>query len=650
MPRRAADSPAPRRRPRPRPALDLGVLADHLPAMIAYVDGQRRYRFVNRRYGEWFGMPAAAIVGRSVRDLLGEDTYGEICQHVDEALAGRSVAYELTREFPGRGARHLLVRYVPDLGENGLARGFFTLITDITERKAAELELRWNEERSRNLVHAILDAAIDGLITIDERGTIQSVNLAAQRMFGYTAAELTGRNVNELMPAPYAAEHDGYLARYLATGERRVIGIGREVAGRRKDGTTFPLEIAVGEVHWDGRILFAGFLRDLSERKRLESDLLQAQKMEALGRLAGGIAHFNNLLMGIIGCCQVAAGQLADTHPARALLDDVSREAERGTGLTRQLLTFSRKRQLAPKRIDLNDVVGPAQTIIRRLLGEDVALHVVLAPGGAPIVADPAQIEQILMNLVVNARDAMPDGGELHVETRGADADADASDGRARGAAGHHVQLVVRDTGVGMDRDTQAHIFEPFFTTKGPGEGTGLGLSTVYGIVTQLGGRVDVASEPGRGATFTVLIPHAGEPATPAPATATALPSGGSETILLVEDEGLIRASLRHLLGQLGYRVLAARDAAEALRLCGDGAQPIDVILTDVVLPGRSGPELVAEIHARRPGAAALYMSAYPADDLVRQGRLPAGASSLEAPLTAEALSAKIREVLDRPR
>ena len=627
----------------------LRILADHLPALISYVDAEQRYRFVNRAYEEWHGVPADHIVGSTVRDLLNEAAYEQARPHIEAALAGAQVEYELDHPFDSEEPRTLSVRYVPDVDADGAARGFFALITDITEATLAQQQLRLGKERYRNLVHAILDTAIDGIVTIDERGTIESINPAAQRMFGYSADDACGHSVNMLMPPPYAAEHDGYLTRYLETGERRIIGIGREVVGRRRDGATFPLDLAVSEVQTDAGRRFAAVLRDMTERKQLEAELLQAQKMEAIGRLAGGIAHdFNNLLMGIIGCCRTAADQL-DGHPAKALVDDVSREADRGAGLTRQLLTFSRKQRVAPKPLELNAVVDGATTMIRHMIAEDITMRVDLAPSGAPIVADQTQIEQILMNLAVNARDAMPSGGELRIETREVETGTGSAPRHARLSPGIYVALSVRDTGIGMDPATRAKVFEPFFTTKGPGEGTGLGLSTVYGIASQLGGHVDVKSEPGAGSLFTVYLPRNDNPpaAEPAPQLAAGASSGG-ETVLLVEDEALIRASVQYVLERHGYSVLAAANADEAEQQAGAPGVHIDLVLTDVVLPGLSGPEVVQRIRAHHPQAATLYMSAYPNEYLIEQGRIPADQASLEKPVADKILTARVREALDR--
>jgi len=509
------------------------------------------------------------------------------------------------------------------------SRDVARMMHDATEfRATAGAEIRGRQAR----LEAILNNVVAGILTIDERGTVDSMNPAAERMFGYSAAEIVGRNVRVLMPSPYREAHDGYLANYLRTGERKIIGIGREVLGQRKDGSTFPIHLAVSEVPLAGQRLFTGLISDLSEQKRLEREFLQAQKLEAVGSLAGGIAHdFNNLLMGILACSRMAGTEVPPGTPLRELFDEIGGAAGRGIALTRRLLAFSRRQPVQLRATSINGVVRENETMFRQLLGEDVVLRVELSPGGAYVQADDGLIEQILINLLVNARDAMPKGGEIAVTTR--------ENGQ------REVVLEVRDTGSGMPPEVQARIFEPFFTTKGPEKGTGLGLSTVRRIVGQLGGTIAVDSEVGRGTTFRLgfqgVEPRAPEPRSSLPRPDQA-PAG--KTILVAEDDRLVRASLRQFLEKKGFRPLVADSVAQALGLT-ERAE-FDVLLTDMVLPDGLGSELARRIRARAPRTRVIFMSAHPAETLLEQGRLEPGAPYLEKPFEMEALDELLETVL----
>ncbi len=379
-------------------------------------------------------------------------------------------------------------------------------------------------------------------------------------------------------------------------------------------------------------------LRD--QASQAEEQLRQAQKMEAVGRLAGGVAHdFNNLLTIINGYGEIVLAGLPEGNPVRGLVAQMKQAGDRAASLTRQLLAFSRQQVIVPQILDLNGVVTDAAKLLRRLIGEDIELTTALDPALGRVKADPGQVEQVLMNLAVNARDAMPAGGTLTVETANVERDG-----------GRYVLLRVADTGCGMDAATKARVFEPFFTTKGPGKGTGLGLSVVHGVVQQAGGRIEVDSEPGRGTTFRVYLPLE-ENAVPRqkPAAVPVSSPGGTETLLLVEDEEAVRGLTRMTLEAGGYRVLEASHGAEALRLAERHAEPIHLLVTDVVMPGMSGRELADRLTASRPGLRVLYLSGYTDDAVVRNGVLEAGVAFLQKPFGVDALARKVREVLDRP-
>jgi len=391
--------------------------------------------------------------------------------------------------------------------------------------------------------------------------------------------------------------------------------------------------------------------RDVTERKKLEQQLLQSQKMEAIGQLAGGVAHdFNNLLTVISGFGQLALESLADDAPNRGHLEQVLRASDRAASLTRQLLAFSRRQTLQPKVLNLNEVVTNVEKMLRRLIGENIELVAVPTTDLGRIKADAGQVEQVIMNLAVNARDAMPKGGKLTIET--ANVELDAAYARAHTVAkpGPYVMLAVSDTGSGMDKNTQAHIFEPFFTTKEKGKGTGLGLSTVYGIVKQSGGNIWVYSEPGRGTTFKVYFPEIQEDADVIETSGAAPRSlKGTENILVVEDEEPIRKLVRAVLESRGYNLLLARDGEEAIAISEGHKGPINIMLTDLVMPGLSGLELARRLAPKRPEMKMLYMSGYTDDTVVRNGLLESSVAFIQKPFTPDALARKVREVLDAP-
>ena len=503
----------------------------------------------------------------------------------------------------------------------------------------SRLELESALRRSTTLVDSVLDA----VVTMDAAGAIVTWNAQAVRLFGWSPEEAAGRVLAEtIVPAPHREAHRRGLEHFLASGEGPILNRRIEVTALHRSGREFPVELTVTPILLDGRWSFSAFIRDLSERRDLEEQLRQAQKMDAVGQLAGGIAHdFNNLLTAILGTADLALMDMGIAGQHREDFEAIRQAARRAASLTQQLLAFSRKQVLQPRHIDLNAVLQNAESLLRRLVGENIDFALELAPRLRAVRADPVQLEQVIINLAVNARDAMPGGGRLTIRTK--NLEGPISPGRTE-----WVELTVTDDGTGMDDATKARMFEPFFTTKPPGKGTGLGLSTVYGIVSQSEGSVLVESEPGKGASFIIRLPAAD--ASPeslvAPDAGKATLRSG-ETILVVEDEPALRSVVRRTLERQGYIVVEAPEAESALRLIEEMSGRLDLILTDVVMPGRSGPELAASVLARFPDIRLLFMTGYSEAAVAQQGILSPGIRCLQKPFSPGGLLRGVREELD---
>jgi len=528
-------------------------------------------------------------------------------------------------------------------------------LREAEKRRTLERTEREREEalqrlaRSERLFHDLFESAPDATVIVDGQGVIRAASRQAERLFGYEPQELNGRPVEALIPS---AARSGYRELREQFGEAptpRFTGAGpQNLFAARKDGTTFPVEISLSPLTTEADTIVAA-VRDITARRELEEQFRQVQKMEAVGRLAGGVAHdFNNILGVILGHSQILLGGMGADDPRRARVEQILSASERAAGLTRQLLAFSRRQVFETRVLDLNDTVAAVIKMIGRLIGEDVGLTFRPGESLGRVRADPTQIEQVLMNLAVNARDAMPDGGRLAIETANAVIDDDYVRVHAGSAAGRYVCIAVTDTGQGMTREVQTHIFEPFFTTKEPGKGTGLGLSTVYGIVKQSDGFIYVYSEPGHGTTFKIYLPAVeGEverPAEPLP------PRRGSETILLVEDEEGLRELIGELLVENGYHVLTAENPTRAIQIAEQHQGAIHLLLTDVVMPQMNGREMAGRVKKLRPDVRVLYMSGYTEDAIAHRGVLDAGVSLISKPFTQESLARKLRELLDPPR
>ena len=513
------------------------------------------------------------------------------------------------------------------------------------DKHAAESALRMSERRFR----ALVEESWDAVALFGSDGSILYGSPATTRLLGYDLSEFVGRNAMELIHPDDRAAVLVSLQEAMVAPRARV-----QVAARvrHKNGSWRYLEGVFTNLLDDPSVAaIVNNYRDVTDRRILEEQVMLSKKMEAIGRLAGGVAHdFNNILTAIGGYTDLLLADLPPDDHRRHDVEEIYQAAQRAAGLTQQLLAFSRRQVLQPKVIDLNALVPEIEKMLRRLIGEDILFATVLHPHLGNVRADPGQIEQVIVNLAVNARDAMPDGGRLTIETRNVELDAEYAVDHPTVKPGRYVMLAVTDSGVGMDEETKSRIFEPFFTTKVRGKGTGLGLATVYGIVQQTGGHIWPYSEPGRGTTMRVYLPRVDAPADAIEHPSDAAPDTlrGNETILVVEDEAPVRAVTRQLLERNGYTVLEAPDGAAALALVDGaaGSRHIDLLLTDVIMPGMSGRELADKLKARRPNVRVLFMSGYTDDAVVRHGMLEPGLAYLEKPFRPPMLLKKVRGVL----
>jgi PAS domain S-box-containing protein len=522
---------------------------------------------------------------------------------------------------------------------DGQIQRFDVFVVDVTEQRRALEALRRSEARYR----ALMENAKDAIFISDPEGVVHEVNRAAEELQRQPRSEIVGRSVLDFVARE---EREAVREKFGQTFSQGGVA-GFETIALRGDGTTVPIEVSASRVDVGDTPLVHAIVRDISEQNALAEQLRLSQKMEAVGQLAGGVAHdFNNLLTAILGYSQLLAADLRE-HPQQfAAIEEIRKAGERAAGLTRQLLAFSRKQMLEPKVLDLNEIVHRIQEMLSRLIGEDIQIVMNLDPALGSVRADAGQIEQVIMNLAVNARDAMPKGGQLSIETANVDLDDLYGQTHVHVQPGPYVMLAISDTGFGMDEATKQRIFEPFFTTKEKGRGTGLGLSTAYGIVKQSGGYIWVYTEPGEGTTFKIYLPRVLAPAEPLPVAEPMLGSvGGRETILVVEDERSVRALVRKTLESKGYTVLEAEAGAEAVEIAR--TLPVDLVLTDMVLPGIGGSEIAARILEIHPDAKVLYTSGYTDDVIVRRGLIKRGAGFIEKPFTPNALARKVREILD---
>ncbi|MGA2382049.1 MAG: PAS domain-containing protein [Gemmatimonadales bacterium] len=622
----------------------LQVFIDAIPEPALLLDPEGTIVAANRAMTTRLGGDPIELIGRYVYAMLPPEVVAPRRHQIAEVIRNRRAAIF---EDSARGRSYINYVY-PVLDSAGDVSRVAIFALDITDRKKAEEAVLRSEEQYRTLVDGVKDV----IFALAPQGTVTSLNPAFEEFTGWTRREWLGKPFTGLLH-PDDVERAETLLRAVSQGA------GRPTAQLRM--LTNAGDYRIGEFHAsvqrrdDEIVGILGIVRDITDRVRLEDQLRQAQKMEAVGRLAGGVAHdFNNLLTAISGYSELLLADLASEDPRRLDVIEIRKATERAAALTHQLLAFSRRQVLQPRVVDLNAVIGGAEKLLRRLIGEHIALATRLEPSLASVTADSGQLEQVIVNLAVNARDAMQSGGTLALETRTVLIEAAAQTAeQSIVAPGRYVLLKVTDTGSGMDAETRRHLFEPFFTTKERGKGTGLGLATVYGIVKQSGGFIWVDSEPGKGTAFRIYLPAVDDAARPAEAGGDARPrdvptAAGTETILLVEDEEAVRKVAREALHRRGYSVLEAADAERALEVSGRFDGHIALLLTDVVMPGLSGRALADRLAPLRPDTKVLYMSGYTDAAIVEHGVLAPGLNYLQKPFTPDVLAQKVREVLDQ--
>jgi PAS domain S-box-containing protein len=645
---------------RPRDLAAHIALLDLAPDAIFARDADRRITFWNQGAQSTYGFTPAEALGVAPRDLLHTE-YPVPLEEI-ERLVTETGGWEGDLVQHTKDGNRLVVesRWAAHYNSDGTLAGLLEVNRDITARLESQM--------------ALLELAPDAIVGIRRDGLIVLVNAQVEALFGYERSELIGQPVEVLVPASLRDGHRAHRAGYFDDPRTRPMGVGLDLFGRRRDGSEFPAEISLSSIQTDDGTLAIAAIRDISERvvaarererlkgeaerERLQNQLHQAQRLESLGQLAGGIAHdFNNLLAVVINYAAFIASDLdAATatdgqerwRSTREDVEQITLAGGKAAHLTHQLLAFARREVVQPEVVDVNEIVSDVEQLLRRTLGEHVELNSNLAINLYPVLIDPGQLEQILVNLAVNARDAMPEGGALRIDTANIDIDEEYVASRPELTPGPHVRLRVSDTGGGMSPETVRLAFDPFFTTKPAGQGTGLGLATVYGIVKQAGGRSQIYSEPDVGTTFTVLLPATNQATTSAQRPSASPVRRGEETILLVEDEPALREVTRRILKGAGYQVILAENGVEALQAAELHTGQIDLLLSDVIMPQLAGPQLARQLLAQRPSVRVLLMSGFAQPILDSGGHLDAGMTLIEKPFSGSSLLAKIAQIIEQ--
>lgn len=592
-----------------------------------------------------FGWTRDEVIGLHVTELLSPKPGVSLEDIASSIRADGSWKSNLEYRHKDGHTISVLSRWIPfGRDENGT-----DLFLQFNEDFRAAATIQENLAAREAHFRSILQTVPEAMVVIDEVGTITSFSTTAEDLFGYEAHEVEGRNVRMLMPTPDRDNHDNYIRNYLRTGQRRIIGLGRVVKGLRKDGSTFPMELAVGEAISSGKRIFTGFIRDLTSRHKIEEELRQSQKMEAIGQLTGGLAHdFNNLLTIISGNLEMLEMRVRDPK-AQVLLREAQGATDDGAKLTGQLLAFGRRQPLNPRLTDLGQMISSFSELMRRTIGDRVELRTVIRAGENEALVDGPQLQNALLNLTLNARDAMPGGGLLTIEVSRSHLDFDYAQMYPQLRAGDYVLVSVTDTGMGMTDEVKQRAFEPFFTTKTMGAGTGLGLSMVYGFVRQSGGHIQIYSEPGQGTSIRLFLPAVQGAAATGHAEDISAPvmdyPGGDEVILAVEDDPRVRRVAVARLESMGYKVHEASNGVEALDVL-EKHDDIALVFTDISMPGMSGDQLAEHVRERWPDIRILFTSGY-AEPEVAGKELAADESWLKKPYTARELAVQLRALLD---